>query len=488
MDLPEKVKARLRDLPDEPGCYLMRDRQGRIIYVGKAVSLRKRVQSYFRRAALRSASPKVRGMVKSVADIDWIVVRNEAEAVLTEGRLIKEYKPYYNVSFRDDKRFLLLRADAARPFPRLRLGRIRQNDGALYFGPYASSHAARATLDFTEKRFGLRKCAPEIPDAETYRHCINDIVRYCSAPCVGKVAQAEYRRRFDEACAFLSGERPAYLKEVREKMEQASSAMDFERAAALRDTLFALQATVKQKARIAPTPAIERQAGAAGVEQLGRALKLPAAPRVIEAYDVSNISGTYAVASLVCAVDGIPQRNRYRRFRIRTVQGSDDAAMMAEVIQRRFSRLLREGQPLPDLVLVDGGVPQLRAARAELGKLGLPALACAGLAKRLEEIHRDEIGSPVRLPRNSPALKVLQRLRDEAHRFALTYHHALRNRRIRESLLDEIPGIGKTRKRLLLERFGSVRRLASATDEQVAAVPGIGLEMARAIRRAAGGG
>ena len=240
MKIPERVKRKLDDLPDRPGCYMMRDRRGRIVYVGKAASLRKRVRSYFRDATFRNAPPKLRGLIRSVADIDIIVVRTEAEALLTEGRLIKDYKPRYNVSFRDDKRFLLLRADPDVPFPRLKLCRIRRKDPARYFGPYASSAAARATLDFAEKQFGLRKCTPRIPDRDTYRHCMNDIIRHCSAPCIGTVDETGYHERFEEACAFLRGERPTILQELRDAMGAAAAALDFERAAALRDTWLAL--------------------------------------------------------------------------------------------------------------------------------------------------------------------------------------------------------------------------------------------------------
>jgi excinuclease ABC subunit C len=459
----------------------MRDRQGRIIYVGKAVSLRKRVQSYFRDAAFQSATPKLRGLVKSICDLDFIVVRNEAEALLTEGRLIKDYRPHYNVSFRDDKRFLLMRADIRADLPQLKLCRIRQEDGSLYFGPYASSQAARATLDFVEKHFGLRKCAPALPDAETHRHCLNEIVRFCCAPCVGKVTREQYRERFDEACAFLRGQRPAYLKEIRAKMEEASAGMDFERAMRWRDTLFALQATIRQNARAAPTPEMQAHEGREAMAQIQLALRLARPLHVIECFDISNISGTYAVASMVCAVDGLPQRTRYRRFRIRTVEGSDDPAMMAEVIRRRYARVQGEQGPLPDLVLVDGGPTQLRAARLALHDLGLDELACAGLAKRFEQVYFDDKSLPLCLQKDSAGLKALQRIRDEAHRFALTYHRGLRSRRIRESVLDEIPGIGATRKKLLLEHFGSVYRLARASRDEIAAVPRIGDSVAKAI-------
>ncbi len=481
MRLPDKVKQKLRELPDGPGCYLMRDRRGRIIYVGKAASLRKRVQSYFRDATLKSGSAKLRGMVRSVADIETIVVRNEAEAILTEGRLIKEYKPRYNVRFRDDKRFLLLKADAAQPYPFFKLCRIRRGDRGVYFGPYASSVATRATLDFVEKRFGLRKCTPRIPDETTYKHCLNDIIRYCSAPCIGKINREDYHERFDEACAFLDGKRPGVLKELREAMLEASAANNFEKAAALRDTLFSLQATVRQNARMAPTPQMRRDAAMAGIAELKTALGLGSVPAVIECYDISNISGTYAVAGMVCFVDGLPRRNRYRRFRIKTVQGSDDPRMMAEVIRRRFDPAGRDEAALPDLVIVDGGVTQLRAARRELDEAGLEALPAAGLAKRYEEIYRQDGDRPLRLPRTSPALKVLQRMRDEAHRFAITYHRRLRQERMRESVLDEIPGIGPKRKRLLLEHFGSVRRLLRAGKDRIAQVPGIGYQMATLV-------
>ena len=481
--LSEELKSKLTDLPDKPGCYLMRDRYGRIIYVGKAVSLRDRGRFYFRPATARTADPKLSGLIQSICDFDTIVVRNEAEAILTEGRLIKEYKPWYNVSFRDDKRFLQLRGEAGHPFPRFKVCRIRRDDGAVYFGPFASSRATRAALDFVEKTFGLRKCAPRLPTDETYRHCLNDIIRYCSAPCCGRVTEQAYQARFQEACAFLRGECLAPLTALKQEMDVAAAAMDFERAAALRDTWRLLHEVVKRRVRMAPTPETRREDGLAAVAALRVALDLTRAPRVIEAYDVSNISGTYSVAGMVCFVDGMARRNRYRRFRIQAIEGANDPAMMAEVIRRRFSRLVDEQQALPDLVLVDGGLTQVRAAQIELTALQLTDVPVAGLAKRQEEIYQESRDDLIRLAPDSPALKLLQHLRDEAHRFALTYHRHLRGQKIRESVLDEIPGIGKERKRALLGHFGSIRRLAHATEAQIAEVPGIGPSMARTIRR-----
>jgi len=485
-DEPSKtLKEKLRELPDKPGCYLMRNREGRIIYVGKAASLRKRVQSYFRAASLRRGDPKLRSLVHSVADIEIIELHNEAAAVLTEARLIKQYRPRYNVTLRDDKRFLLLRVGLREPVPRFTLVRIRRDDGARYFGPYASSAAARAALDFVERRFGLRKCAPRVPDAETYRHCHNDIIRQCSAPCIGRISLNDYRERVETACEFLRGRRPAYLKALREEMQEAAANRHYEQAAALRDLLDLLQRALRQHARMASTPQMQREAAEHGLRELQDALGLSEPPRVIEAFDVSNISGTHAVASMVCAIDGIPQANRYRRFRIKTVTGSDDPAMMGEAVARRFRRLREQDRPPPDLLLIDGGITQLRAARAALAEHGFDGVPSAGLAKRFEELHLDRGDAPpLRLPRDSAALTILRRLRDEAHRFAVDYHRRLRERQIRNSVLDDVPGVGAKRKQMILERFGSVRAVLKAGPDRLCDVPGVGPRLAADIWKA----
>ena len=484
MTRPQNLRDKLAALPDKPGCYMMRDRKGTIIYVGKAVSLRRRVQSYFRPATLRDASPKLRSMVKCVADLEVLAVRNEAEALLTESALIKQYRPRFNIVLRDDKRYLALRADPHDPVPRLTTCRIVRDDNAFYFGPFPSAAVVRTVLDFTEKRYGLRKCKPIHPDAETYRHCINDIVRFCSAPCVGRVSPEEYRLRFDEACAFLRGERLGVIEEVKAQMQAASDAHDYEKASALRDTWFALREMVKQRVRVVATPEMHAADALAGLRELRRLIGLPAVPALIECFDISNLFGTYSVASMVAAADGLPDRRLYRRFRIRTVEGADDPRSMAEVIGRRYSRVRDEGKPLPGLVLIDGGVTQLRAAREILASLGLSHVPAVGLAKEMEEIVLDDGRPPLLLPRDSDALRVLIRLRDEAHRFAIDYHRRLRNRLIRESALDEIPGIGPAKKTALLKRFGSVYRLARASLGDIESVPGIDRTLAEAILRA----
>ena len=470
--------------PDSPGVYLMKEESGRIIYVGKAVSLRRRVQSYFRPSTLREAPPKVRSMVNCVADLETLVVRNEAEALLTESTLIKRYRPRFNIVLRDDKRYLALRADPRDPVPRLATCRILRDDNALYFGPFPSAAVVRTVLDFTEKRYGLRKCTPIRPDAETYRHCINDIIRFCSAPCVGRVSPEEYRLRFDEACAFLRGERLGVIEEVKSQMQAAADAHDYEKAAALRDTWIALREMVKQRVRVVATPEMHAADALAGIRELQRLIGLPAVPELIEGFDISNLFGTHSVASLVAAVNGLPDRRLYRRFRIRTVEGADDPRSMAEVIGRRYARQRDEGKPLPGLIMIDGGLTQLRAARAVLADLGLSNIPSIGLAKQQEEIVLDDGRPSLLLPRDSDALRVLTRLRDEAHRFAIDYHRRLRNRLIRESALDEIPGIGPAKKAALLKRFGSVYRLSHASLDAVEAVPGIDRTLAEAILRA----
>lgn len=484
MPVSKSIKEKLAALPDEPGCYLMRDRDGKIIYIGKAASLRKRVRSYFRDHTRRSAQPKIRSLINSIADFDIVVLKSEAEAILTEGRLIKEYRPHYNTMWKDDKRFVMMRVDVQHPFPKIERCRIKKKDGALYFGPYTSGWAVRVTIEFLERHFGLRRCRPRVPDAETYKHCSNDIIANCSAPCIGKVSREEYRHRIDEACAFLRGERMELLKELRAEMEAAAGEQRFEDAAALRDMLFNLHTAVKEKARVRKTSQMKQDEARLGLKELQEQLKLTTEPRVIECFDISNISGTSSVASMVCAVDGVPYPNRYRRFRIKTVEGADDPRSMAEVVRRRYARLLREKKPMPDLVMVDGGITQLRAARAELLGLGLQSLPMVGLAKRYEEIVWDDENNSgnLVLPRHSAGLSVVTRLRDEAHRFAISYHRDMRRRRIMESRLDEIPGIGSSKKEALLKHFGSMLRLSRATIDEIQEVSGIGLKTAQLIR------
>ncbi len=476
------LREKLKHLPEKPGCYLYRDRAGTIIYVGKAVNLRRRVQSYFRASTLRTAPPKLRSLIHHVEDLEFRIVRTEAEALLTESHLIKTYRPRFNILLRDDKRYLALRADPMLPFPRITTCRIRREDGALYFGPFPSSTVVRVALDFTEKRFGLRKCPVLHPTADDHAYCMADRIRFCTAPCLGRISSEDYHRRFDEACAFLRGERPAILEEVREQMEAASHKEDYERAARLRDTWLALKTLTRERAKARNTPAIAKPTAEEGLAELARLLDLPAPPKVIECFDISHLMGSHTVASMVVAVNGVPDKRRYRRFRIRTVS-NDDPHAMAEVITRRYTRLKEEGGALPDLILCDGAHLQVASAREVLNALGLN-IPLAGLNEHFEEIVREGDAPNLILPRDSKALQILMRLRDEAHRFAITFNRTLRLRALRESVLDEIPGIGKTRKRQLLSTFGSVTRLAAASEEDLTRLPGITPALAKAIKAA----
>lgn len=486
MEFSEKVKTKLATLPDAPGVYMMRDRQGKIIYIGKAASLRSRVQSYFRRSTFAKAEPKLRGLIRSIEDLDFLELKSEAEATLTESRLIKDYRPRYNILLRDDKRFLLLKVNLNEPFPRFEAVRLKKEDGARYWGPYTSSASAWAALEFVEKQFGIRQCLPRIPTAEDHKHCLNDIIRFCSAPCIHKVSPEEYRARVQTACEFLDGGRREYLDALRKQMEAEAKALHFEKAAALRDMYLLLLRAIKEKARVRKTPVIKEQEARLGLHELQERLGLERLPDVIECYDISNISGTSSVASRVVSVDGIPTPSRYRMFRIKTVEGADDPASMAEVIHRRFSRAIEEKEELPDLVIVDGGITQMRAARATLDSLGLHHQRVVGIAKQFEELYFDVENeqAPLRFAPDSPALRVIQQIRDEAHRFALTYHRKLRARRIQESVLDDIPGVGERRKMLLLRSFGSIARLRRASVEEIAAVPEVGQKVAELVVQA----
>ena len=462
----------------------MRDRRGVIIYVGKAKNLRRRVLSYFRPRA--DLAPKVRSMVNTVADLEFMTVKNDAEALLTEAALIKKHKPHFNILMRDDKRYLALRADPDAPFPRFATCRIVRDDGARYFGPFPSAPVVRAAKDFVEKHYGLRSCDALTPDADAHTHCLADVIRFCTAPCLGKIGAAEYRARFEEACAFLRGERPAVIAELAEAMQAAARKEDFAKAARLRDTIAALREMTKAHF-VRKTPSMRREDAQQGLAELAAALQLPAPPHVIECVDISNLFGTHSVASLVVAIDGLPNRRYYRHFRIETVEGADDPRSMAEIVRRRYGpdSTLTAKSPRADLFICDGGITQLRAARAAFAEIGVTDIPTVGLAERMEILVTDDARGDIFLSRDSQGLFVATRLRDEAHRFAITHHRHLRDRSIRESALDEVPGIGPAKKVALLKRFKSIYGIARASVEEIAAAAGVGRTTAEEVLKAA---
>ena len=474
---PINIKSKVRDLPNRPGVYLMRDRLGRVIYVGKARSLRKRVGQYFQPSRQMRWDPKTRALLDSIADFETFVVASEPEALLLEGKLIKEYKPHYNVLFKDDKRFLLVKINPNEEYPRFKFARLKKDDGARYFGPFAHAAAVRVAMHWARKKFGVLVQGNGTPQAKDLKYSA-----YLVPVPLKDLPPAEYLRRVELACDFLEGRNQAALAELHQQMTAAAAVKQFEKAAELRDVIRSLKeiarSTRERKfARDLPvriTPATE-------VADLQRVLELPVSPAHIEGFDISNISGTLSVASSVCFREGRPHKAHYRHYRIRTVIGCDDFAAMAEVVSRRFARMGAAGEAFPDLVMVDGGLGQLHAAVRALEKLGT-RIRVIGLAKQLEEIYRTDSPEPLRLPRNSPALHLIQRLRDEAHRFANSYHQKLRQRRIQESVLDEIDGLGEKKKVALLKHFGSIQRLRLAGVEPLANVPGIGPKLAAKLQ------
>jgi excinuclease ABC subunit C len=479
MPATQQIRKKLGDLPHKPGVYLMKDRFGTVIYVGKARDLRKRVNQYFHPSRRMGWDLKLNALVEAIHDLDVHVVRSEPEALLLEGRLIKEFHPRYNISFRDDKRFPLVKVNLQDPIPRFTLTRLRTDDGSRYFGPFPNTGALRSTLLLMRRTFNLRGCRVLTPAAADYKHCLYGNLQWCTAPCIGNVTREQYLQQVQAACEFLDGQCGELRDQLEAEMKKAAAAREYEKAAQLRDAISDLRHTTRKTTRFERTPwnlpvAVRPERDNL---ELGQVLGLPAPPQRIEGFDISNISGTLKVASVVCFRLGRADRANYRRMRIKSVEGQDDFACMAEAVRRRYTRLLKEDLPdlsLPDLIVIDGGKGQLKAAGEELVRLGLGSIPIIGLAKEFEEIYRPGLDEPLRLSPENSALKLLQRVRDESHRVANSYNAQLRLKKISESILDEFPGIGEARKAALLKRFGSVQRLRRASLEEIATIPGFG--------------
>ena len=477
---------RSQDVSRSPGVYVFRNRAGEVIYVGKAKNLRNRMRSYFMPSTARRSDPKLRALIHSIASYQTFELSSESEALLLEAQFIKQYNPRYNIEMRDDKRYLHLRVDPAETFPRFTFARLRRDDGCLYFGPFPQATALRETVRLLEKRFGLRSCNCPEPNEETRRHCLEHILRDCTSPCIGNITRQEYLDRLEQALAVLRGEEVAakIAAELQEQMKACAARLDYEEAARLRDILEHFKMVLEPTRRfinqtISRRTSLDNQEG---MQCLQQALGLPTLPRYMECFDMSNISGSLAVGSMVCFRNGRPATGEYRRFRIRSAESAGDIAFMREVLTRRYARLLKEGAALPDLVVLDGGAGQLHAAIAVFQSIGMPPIPLLGLAKQQEQLYLPGRNAPIALPRDNPGLKMLQALRDEAHRFANAYHRQLRNRRISNSVLADLPGIGKARQEKILRTFGSVRQLLQKTPAEIAgAIPGLGLATAEKI-------
>jgi len=470
---PLSLKEKVRRLPDKPGVYLMKDRLGGIIYVGKAKSLKKRVSNYFQPARSMTLHPKIRALIEMIADFDTIEVKSEPEALLLEGRLIKQWKPKYNTDFTDDKRFLLVRIDLHEELPRFRLTRIKKDDRSRYFGPFPHSSLLRKTLAQMRRQFGilLADATPQkLPDG---RWQLYDDVRQEIYEAPNEVETDDYRQRVEQACDFLDGKSREWLELLRREMQTAAEKQEYEKAAELRDVVFALEKTLAKTRRFErerPLPSVDADALVALQEALG----LRAPPVHMECFDISHISGTFVVASMVHFANGRPDKDNYRRFQIKSFIGNDDFRAMEEVVGRRYRRLHKEQQPFPDLVVIDGGRGQIGAALKAFIAIGVEPPAMIGLAKKMETIIFPDERAPLNLSLTHSGLQLLQRLRDEAHRFANTYNADLRSKKIRESILDDFPGLGDVRRAALMKHFGDIDKIRAATEEQIADVEGFG--------------
>ena len=401
------IKEKISLFPDSAGVYLMKNSSGKIIYIGKALSLRKRVSSYL----ARELSAKTLRLMANVADIEYRTTATESMALLLEASLIKDHKPKYNVSLRDDKSFPLVKV-THEEFPAIYVTRKKEDDGAKYFGPYTNAALLREALKIIRRNFPYRSCLT-LPK----KACMYYRIKLSPAPCIGKISRAGYAKTLKQISLILEGKSEELVKELSREMRQKAKERKFEEAALLRDKMIALNTF---------RPSLYN--AEAALNELREVLKLPVMPRRIEAFDVSNILGRQATASMVSFYNGLADKDNYRRFRIKTVKQSDDYKMMAEAAHRRYLRLKEENLPLPDLILVDGGRGQLSAAKNELEGLGL-VIPIVSLAKREEEIYTLFTPRPIRLKNNSPALRLLQCIRDESHRFALKYHRLLRKKR-----------------------------------------------------------
>jgi excinuclease ABC subunit C len=600
--MPEQhLKTKLEQLPPGSGCYIFKDARGKVIYVGKAKSLKARVRSYFQKVG--PADPKTAALVAKVADLDLLLTDNESEALILEANLVREYRPRYNITLKDDKRYPYLKVTTQEPYPRLLVVRRVQKDGATYFGPYTNVGAMRRIARLISRVFMIRSCNLVIPPPgkRTYRVCLDYFIKRCPGPCEFKISEAEYGKLIHGACLFLAGRSRELFDELQQRMEQASAGEQFEEAALLRDQLEALS-SVTQKQKVVTDEAINRDVLAfaregkdavvvtlqirdgiligrqefhlmgdvsdspaaivtafikqyylsapllpdeiylpvdiddldligqwlsermdrrvrllrpqrgekrklvtmaednaqlvlrdllvqrrghserppASLVALAEAVVLDTVPQTIVAFDISHLGAESAVGACVFFDRGVPRKSEYRRFKVHA-KTPDDYAAMREVVERYFKRRQADNKPMPDLVLIDGGRGQLSSAAEALYGLGLEDMPLVGLAKRLDELVFPYESDTRMLPKTSPALRLLQRLRDEAHRFANTYQRKLSRGRLDKSELDAIPGVGPAKKTALLNHFGSVEGVRKAKLADLAQVPGFGSKAARTL-------
>ncbi|WP_437204967.1 excinuclease ABC subunit UvrC [Planctomicrobium sp. SH664] len=428
---PLLPREKVRKFPPKPGVYLMKDRLGRVIYVGKAVNLRSRAGSYFLAAA--AIDRRTADLIPEIADVDCIETDSEVDAVLLEARLIKDIQPRFNQELKDDKTFPYLQIVTGEEFPRVEFTRKPRTKGVKLYGPFTSAKKLRGTINVLQKIFKFRTCALDIDEDEQkwrwFRPCLLASINQCTAPCNLRISKEDYREEIRKLRLFLDGKKDRLLQELKEEMQLAAQERKFERAARLRDEIKALESmNLRGNLKDHVQPEVFYIDPRKGLRGLKKILQLPKLPRVIEGVDIAHLQGGETVASLVQFIDGLPFKHGYKRYKIRTVEGVDDFASMREVVSRRLRRLSQEGDAFPDLLLIDGGKGQLNAALAAMRAIEVEGPTTISLAKREEEIYVPGADEPLRLGRHSYALRLLQYVRDEAHRFAQSYHHTLRRK------------------------------------------------------------
>lgn len=435
------IREKIKSFPAESGLYFMKDANGKILYIGKAVNLRSRVGSYFHGSGCSDRSPKISEMLTKVATVDFIETANEVDALLKEARLIKDIHPPYNTDLTDDKTFPYLEITTKDDFPAIYITR-KPRSGSKLFGPFTSAKDLRAAVVAMQKIFKFRTCKLTISQNDSkrkfFRPCLLYSIKQCSAPCAAKIEKSNYKHIISDFTRFLRSKRSAILRQLKKQMETAAENFEYEKAAVFRDRIRLIErlsrrgnpSTDVQPEIFAPDPT-------AAMEELQKVIEAPQPIRIIEGIDIANISGTAAVGSLVKFIDGKPFKSGYRKFKIKTVKGINDYAMLAEVIKRRYKYALAGEELWPDLILIDGGKGHLRTAEKTLKQMNAPAVQIAAIAKKEEKIFLQSKPKPLKLSRTSAALKLLQYVRDEAHRFAQHYHHILRRRGLRKTLLDK---------------------------------------------------
>ena len=433
----KQIRKRIQDFPAGPGLYFMKGPADKVLYIGKAKNLRSRVASYFQPSSdlIATRGPKIVEMIGKVETVDFIESPNEVDAVLQEARLIKDIRPPYNTELIDDKTFPYLEITTGEDFPGVYITRKPRHCGIRLFGPFTNAKDLRAVLVVLQKIFKFRTCKLSLDENDSkrrfFRPCLLYSIKQCTAPCSAKIDRHEYKKIITDLIKFLRSKRSIILRRLRTQMAQAAEAFEYEKAAMYRDRIRLIE---RLDQRGTPDEHVQPEVFATdpseALVKLREMLQTAEPVRIIEGIDVANIGGAEAVGSLVKFIDGKPFKSGYRRFKIKTVKGIDDYAMIAEVVKRRYKYALRGEELWPDLVLIDGGLGHLRAAEKAFAEMNAPAVKIASIAKREEEIYLQDRNKPLKLPSNSPARKLLQYVRDEAHRFAQHYYHILRSKKL----------------------------------------------------------